>query len=64
MRDLRHVGREAPRPDAADKAAGKAQYINDITRPGMLYGRIRFSDHVHARITHIDSSKAKALPGV
>ncbi len=64
MRDLRHVGREAPRPDAADKAAGKAQYIHDITRPGMLYGRIRFSDHAHARITHIDSSKAKALPGV
>jgi xanthine dehydrogenase molybdenum-binding subunit len=61
---LRHVGRESARPDAAAKAAGKALYIHDIDRPGMLFGKIKFSDHAHARIRHIDTSRAERLPGV
>ena len=39
-------------------------YIHDITLPGMLYGKIKFSDHAHARIKHIDTSRAEKLPGV
>ncbi len=64
LRELHHVGRERVRPDAADKAAGRAVYIHDLTRPGMLYGKIKFSDHAHARIAHIDVSRAARLPGV
>jgi xanthine dehydrogenase molybdenum-binding subunit len=30
----------------------------------MLYGKIKFSNHAHARITSIDTSAAQALPGV
>ena len=64
MKQLRHVGRAASRPEGAGKLAGKARYIHDETRPGMLWGRIKFSDHAHARIVRIDTSKAAALPGV
>ena len=64
MTEFRYVGKEVPRPDAADKAAGKALFIHDIVRPGMLYGKIKFSEYAHARIKHIDTSKAEKLPGV
>jgi CO/xanthine dehydrogenase Mo-binding subunit len=64
MTELRFVGSETPRPDAPDKAAGKAIYIQDLLRPGMLYGKIKFSDCAHARIKHIDTSRAETLAGV
>jgi xanthine dehydrogenase molybdenum-binding subunit len=64
MRDFFHIGKATPRPDGPDKAAGKAHYIHDLQRPGMLYGKIKFSDHTHARIKNIDTSKAENLPGV
>jgi xanthine dehydrogenase molybdenum-binding subunit len=58
------VGKEHARPDAADKATGRAVYVSDLVRPGMLYGKIKFSEHAHARIVHIDTSRAERLPGV
>ncbi|MGD8386916.1 MAG: xanthine dehydrogenase family protein molybdopterin-binding subunit [Desulfobacteraceae bacterium] len=58
------IGTEYPRPDAPDKAAGKAVYIHDLVRPGMLYGKIKYSEYAHARIKNIDTSKAERLPGV
>ncbi len=61
---LHHVGKPLPRPDAADKAAGRTLYIQDLSRPGMLHGAVRFSDHAHARILHVDTSRAERLPGV
>ncbi|MFV2073975.1 MAG: xanthine dehydrogenase family protein molybdopterin-binding subunit [Thermoanaerobaculales bacterium] len=64
MSESSHIGRSIPRPDGADKMGGKARYIHDITRPGMLFGAIKFSDHAHARIRHIDTSRARSLPGV
>jgi len=64
MSNFFHIGKEIPRPDGPDKAAGKAHYIHDLQRPGMLYGKIKFSDHPHARIKHIDTFKAERLPGV
>ena len=64
MEDYRFVGSDSPRPDAPDKAAGRAVYIHDLTRPGLLYGKIKFSEHAHARIRHIDTSRAEKLPGV
>ncbi len=64
MTERRHIGRDVPRPDAADKAAGRAAYIHDLVRPGMLYGKVKFSEHAHARIRHVDTSRAERLPGV
>ena len=43
---------------------GRAVYSEDVKLPGILVGRILRSPHPHARIVSIDTSKAKALPGV
>ncbi len=64
MKDFRHIGKESARPDGPDKAAGKAHYIHDLQRPGMLFGKIKFSEYPHARINNIDTSQAERLPGV
>ena len=43
---------------------GTARFTADITLPGQLYAAILRSPHGHARIKKIDSSAAKAAPGV
>ena len=58
------VGKRVPKVDAVDKATGRAQYIQDLKVPGMLYGKILYSKYPHARIVKIDTEKAKSLPGV
>jgi CO/xanthine dehydrogenase Mo-binding subunit len=64
MNEYRYIGTETSRPDSPNKAAGREAYIHDLVRPGMLYGKIKFSDHAHAKILNIDTSKAEKLPGV
>ena len=64
MTNLLHVGKSISRTAEVDKVTGKAVYIDELKRPGMLYGKILYSDHAHARIKSIDTSKAKSLPGV
>jgi CO/xanthine dehydrogenase Mo-binding subunit len=64
VKERNHIGKESSRPDAADKAAGKAVYIHDFERPGMLHAKVKFSEHAHARILNIDTFKAEKLPGV
>ncbi|HEY8478082.1 MAG TPA: molybdopterin cofactor-binding domain-containing protein [Chloroflexota bacterium] len=44
--------------------SGRATYVGDITLPGMAYAAILRSPFAHARIRRIDTSKARALPGV
>src|SRR6266852_6245227 len=58
------VGNPTPRIDAVERVTGKATYTGDIHLPGMLYARVLRSPHAHARIRHIDASRALALPGV
>jgi xanthine dehydrogenase molybdenum-binding subunit len=64
MREFNVIGKRIPKIDAAQKAMGRAEYIQDVKMPGMLYGKILYSKHAHARILKMDISKAKALPGV
>ncbi len=64
MTEFNFIGTETPRPDASEKAAGRAVYIHDLVRPAMLYGKIKFSEYAHAKIKHIDTSEAEKLPGV
>ena len=61
---LNVVGKPIPKLDAAQKAMGQAQYIQDIKIPGLLYGKILYSKFAHANIINIDTSKAEKLPGV
>ncbi|MDQ3456701.1 MAG: aerobic carbon-monoxide dehydrogenase large subunit [Actinomycetota bacterium] len=43
---------------------GKGNYLDDIVLPGMLHGAILRSPMAHARLVSIDTTAAKAHPGV
>ena len=58
------IGQRVPKLDASAKATGKATYGHDIRLPGMLHGRILYSRYPHAKVVHIDTSRAKHLRGV
>ncbi|MCP5111543.1 MAG: xanthine dehydrogenase family protein molybdopterin-binding subunit, partial [bacterium] len=58
------IGTRPIRPDGVAKVTGRAQFGADFRLPGLLYGSILRSPHAHARIRHIDTSKAAALDGV
>ncbi len=64
MQEYTVVGKSIPKRDAVEKATGRAQYIQDISRPGMLHGKILYSKYPHARILNIDTSRAQKLQGV
>jgi CO/xanthine dehydrogenase Mo-binding subunit/aerobic-type carbon monoxide dehydrogenase small subunit (CoxS/CutS family) len=61
---LRVIGHSYPRPDAVAKVMGQAKFTDDYAFPGMLYGVTLRAEYPHARILSIDTSRAKALPGV
>jgi CO/xanthine dehydrogenase Mo-binding subunit/aerobic-type carbon monoxide dehydrogenase small subunit (CoxS/CutS family) len=61
---LNVVGEAKPRADAVAKVTGAAKYADDITFPGMLFGATLRANVPHALIKQLDTSKAKALPGV
>ena len=58
--------RTAPviRLDGREKVTGVGRYAADMTMTGLLHGRFRYAEIAHARIKRLDTSKAKALPGV
>ena len=58
------VGRRVQRVEGFDKVTGDSKFIADIYLPGMLVGKVLRSPFAHARIRHIDTSKAEKLPGV
>ena len=58
------VGTRPIRPDGADKVTGRAAFGADLDLPGMVTGAVLRSPHAHARIRSIDTSAARALPGV
>jgi len=63
-RDVRGVGLSIPRPDGPEKVTGRVQYVADMTSRGLLHAKLLRSRHAHARIVGIDTTRAKALPGV
>jgi putative selenate reductase molybdopterin-binding subunit len=60
----RSVGQPAPKVDAVKLVQGKPAFTDDIEMRGMLYAKVLRSPIAHARIKSIDTSKARALPGV
>ena len=58
------IGQSIPRVEGAEKVSGALRYAADALRPGVLWGKVLRSPLPHARILHIDTSKAKKLPGV
>ena len=58
------VGKPEPKLDAIKLAQGKPAFTADIELRGLLHAKVLHSPYAHARITHIDASRARALPGV
>jgi len=61
---LAAVGCPVPRPDARAKVTGQATFAADLYLEGMLHAKVMRSQYPHARLLRVDTSKAKALPGV
>jgi CO/xanthine dehydrogenase Mo-binding subunit len=64
MTEYSVVGKSVERTDGRVKVTGKARFAGDLVAPGMLHGKILRSPVAHAKILHIDTSRARALPGV
>src|SRR3989338_1272017 len=58
------IGKRLPLIDSVAKVTVEAKFTDDLAMPGMLIGRILRSPHPHARILHIDASRALKLTGV
>ncbi len=62
---------DAPRPkqrfvraDGPDKVTGSGRYTADLSLTGVLAAKFRYAGISHGRITRVDVSAARALPGV
>lgn len=64
MSDYVFIGKRMPRVDALAKVTGKAKYTADLKFPRMLVGKVLRSPLAHAKILHVDVSRALSLPGV
>src|SRR3972149_1356603 len=64
MAELQVVGKRLQLVDSNEKIMGTAVFGTDIVLPGMLHGKILRSPHAHARILHINTERAKRVPGV
>ena len=60
----RAIGQSVVRGEGPDKVTGKSVYAADVSLPGMLWGKVLRSPFPHARIISIDTTQAKAVPGV
>ncbi|MFC5752739.1 xanthine dehydrogenase family protein molybdopterin-binding subunit [Actinomadura rugatobispora] len=58
------IGAGIDRVDAPLKVTGKAQYPNDVDRPGMAHAALVRSTIAAGRIRGIDAAEAEAAPGV
>lgn len=58
------IGKDVKRREDPALLMGTAKYTNDLDMPGLLHTAILRSPYPHARIVSIDTSAARALPGV
>lgn len=52
------------RQDGREKVTGTARYSADLSTPGLLHAAVRMGGVAHARIRGIETTRARALPGV
>ena len=58
------VGQPLPKIDAWAKVTGETRYADDLVLPRMAHGKLVRSAHAHATIRAIDTTRARALPGI
>ena len=62
--DPRHIGVSIPREGARRLVQGRGQFVDDLLLPRLLHVVFWRSQVAHCRITRIDASAARAMPGV
>lgn len=62
--DPRHIGVAIPREGARRLVQGRGRYVDDIELPRLLHVVYWRSQVAHCRITRIDASVTRAMPGV
>jgi len=58
------VGSRGIKYEGRELSVGTRDFIDDMVVPGMLHGALHLSDHARADIVSIDTTAARALPGV
>ncbi len=58
------INQSKPRKDGYEKVTGKARYAADLYMEDMLYAGVLRSEYSSARVTSINTDKAKAIEGV
>jgi len=58
------IGQRAAVLDASARVSGRIEFVINRTHPGCLTGRLLRSPHPHARIRHVDVSRARQLADV
>src|SRR5918996_69042 len=58
------IGQPVRRVDGGEKVAGLTRFAAAVMVPGMLHARLVTSPHPHARVVSMDTTAARALPGV
>ncbi len=64
MVEERHVGAAIPRKEDAELITGVGLYADDLTLPGLVSMVVVRSPYAHARLTSVDVSRAREMPGV
>ncbi len=57
-------GRSGDRYEGRELALGDKPFVGDLVAPGMLHGALRFAGVPRALVRSIDTTKARAVPGV
>jgi 4-hydroxybenzoyl-CoA reductase subunit alpha len=64
MEEFTLIGKPVSKVDAVSKVTGITHYADDLFFPHMLYSRLLGCRYPHARLKHVDRTRAQALPGV
>jgi len=58
------MGKSVPRTEDERFLTGRGSYVANMLPPGTVFAKFVRSPYAHARIVHIDTARAAALPGV
>jgi isoquinoline 1-oxidoreductase len=62
--DWQVLGQSVPKVGAREIVTGAHRYPSDITRPGMLYGKVLRPGTVHGTLQEVDLDAVKSMEGV
>jgi CO/xanthine dehydrogenase Mo-binding subunit len=61
---MKAVGASLPRYDGIEHVTARTRFVDDFRAPGMLWAKALRSPVASAKILHLDTSRAEAMPGV